>query len=202
MKHRVNLLTEAYRPKLELISFNLLIFAVCISLLLVVATYGFVQYQHSRVKSELANTKSQQALRDRQISTLSERLSQLTEDPKMLAQVQLLEEDIKQIRMLIRQLAGREAQKSRGFSELMLELANQHDSALWLTKIDLNEGKVSFEGQALDASAVPRWVGKLAATSYFERTEFASARLFRDEQDALNFSLSSELADPQAGTNE
>lgn len=195
MKSRVNLLTEEYRPRLELVSFNLLMFCLVLSLSLLAASYFLVNVSAQQTSHVLAQTQSQQAARDNKISQLSEQLANQQPSAKLLAQIEQVENAIRQKRQLMRQLAGRDIQKSRGFSELMLALSRQDAPALWLTKIGLNEQHVHFEGQAVEASAVPRWIKDLGQSDYFAQTQFASARLYRDEQRLINFSLSSEPAD-------
>lgn len=202
MKTRVNLLTDEYRPKLELLSLNLLLFLTVLSLSLIVVLNLLVNYQASIANQALEQTKAEQSQRQQKIAKLSEQLAQQQEDSRLIAKREILQSDVSQKQLLLAQLGGREAQKSRGFAEIMLDLAEQHDSDLWLTKINLDNDLIKFEGQTINASSVPKWVGNLSRSSYFQSAEFASAKLFRDDQEAINFILSTRLHEQIEPTNE
>lgn len=202
MKTRVNLLIDEYRPRLELLSLNLLLFLTVLSLSSVVVVNLLVSHQAATANQTLAQTRAEQSQRQQKIAKLSEQMARQQENPQLIAKRQSLQSEISQKRLLLAQLGGREAQKSRGFAEIMLDLAKQHDSDLWLTKINLDNDLIKFEGQTINASSVPKWVGNLSRSSYFQSAEFASARLYRDDQEAINFTLSTKLHEQLEPTDE
>lgn len=202
MKSRVNLLSEEFKPKLDLVSLNLLVFLIILSCICVVSAYLLTQAKAANAAQELKQTMAQKSQRESNLGKLSEKVAALKPNASLLTKIENKEGEIRQKRQLIKQLNGRDVQKSQGFARLMSELAEQHDPELWLTKIGVGTGKVRFEGQAASASAVPRWISKLGASEFFEETEFASARLFRDDKERLNFILSSDLSQSDEGANE
>ncbi|MFT5675441.1 MAG: hypothetical protein ACI808_001372, partial [Paraglaciecola sp.] len=120
-------------------------------------------------------------------------------DQKLLDEIEQNQIVLRLKRRVMNEINGQEDLKSNGFSQLMLDLASNHESGLWLTRINLNERKTIIEGAALESSSIPKWVNKLSLSEYFKGQEFAATRLYRNEEQQLFFILASDYADSEKG---
>ena len=96
-----------------------------------------------------------------------------------------LQASLQEKQRLKQALSEREALKSASFSLMLRELAEQHHSDLWLTRIMVDEANMSFDGQSLRPEALPQWIGRLGQTEYFSGKQFDQARVYREEQNLL-----------------
>lgn len=202
MKSRINLYQEQFKPQVVLLSLNfaLLIWALAI-ITLVIVGFG-VGTNNSGAKKEAQTYANQVSEKTTLLSTLADTLDKRAQDPGLLKTLEGTQKTLKTKQTIVAELGNRQAQKENGFSALMLDLANNTQEDVWLTRISLNESRVRIEGGTLVSAAVPGWVNKLSGAKSFTGKEFAEARMFRDEQEQLNFVLSSELSDSNSGGND
>lgn len=195
MKQRVNLYQAEFRPEVSLLSLNFVVIVFAVALI-TMFIWGFsASQQLAAVEKRLSAVKTDVQTQRRLIATLESALEQRVQDPQILAQLTQQQQKLMSKSAIAEALDARAAQKSQGFSGLMLALSAQHDQALWLTRIQLDENALRFEGGTLDSAAVPNWVSELSDNAFFAGRDFATARLFRDQQDTLRFMLSSNPAD-------
>ncbi|MCY7295279.1 PilN domain-containing protein [Alteromonas sp. a30] len=195
MKYRVNLFPEELKPKLDLFTLNF-VFTLW-GLLLGGMVVANVYYQKEYDAAQLSTLATQQEYKakTKMHQTLIQARENRKQDPKLLERVQELQKEEHDKYWLLTELQGRERLKNQGFSLLMKDLSNTHVRDVWLTRIVVNEDKVKMEGAALDSANVPKWVNKLKESDYFSGRSFAGARLYRNEDDRLNFVISSELSE-------
>ena len=182
-----------------LLSLNFCLLVWGISLFAVVSAAYFSQSLSSKLSNEAQAAALQVQEKQGLIKALTDARATRQPDATLLSAIEAGQDDIEIKQTIVDELASREAQKSHGFSDLMLDLAKNHQQQLWLTRIRMESGRLHIEGSALDSAAVPIWVSQLGEADYFNGREFAAARMYRDEEQQLNFVLSSELNDPTVG---
>lgn len=199
MKSRINLYQEQFKPTVILISLN---FSIVLWLLVLIGTLsaGFAVI-HLQKSAEQRALLAAQAVSDKTavLNLLLKGRDGKSQNPALLSELEQTQKQLGIKKVILEELANREEQKSRGFSALMVDLASNHQSDLWLTEINLDDSLISIKGGASDSTALPVWVSKLSAANYFVGKEFAAARLFRDENEQLQFILSSDINDAQQG---
>ena len=191
MKTRVNFYFDEFRPKTYLINlhFTALLWGLALLAVLVGAVINTSREQSVEKRLE----RVEQAIEDKRkaVTMMTSARDALQQDPSLLAAIEQLQTEQVAKNDIVKELGNREQNKSSGYSELMLDLARVHQPGIWLTLIRLDEANVRIEGGASNSAAVPQWLNKLTASSYFSGTEFAEARMFRDQEEQLQFVLSS-----------
>ena len=205
MKTKVNLYAIEFHPKLRLLSLQITLVVCAVMLLLCVAYwfYGFAQQQS--LTTELEFSQLQKSQHAGVVTALQTELATLKKDPQLLLDVEQNLQILALKKRVLEEIQGQEELKSSGFAQLMVELADKHQSGLWLTYIGLDGRQVRLEGTTLESSLVPKWLNNLGATAYFKGQEFAETRLFRNTEQQLNFVIASSVADAKdnasAGAN-
>ena len=133
--------------------------------------------------------------------TLTDQLQERKEDPQLLAIFAGLQSSLQDKERLKTALRDREVLKSTSFSLMLRELSQQHHESLWLTRINVTEQSMTFDGEAIQPEAVPQWVGRLGQTEYFTGKTFDEARLYRDDS-AIRFSLATSRIDNEVPQNQ
>lgn len=195
MKYRVNLFPQELKPKLQLVTLNFMLFIWCVSILVM-----FVLAEHFQERYLVTQKRTQAIQTDYNtkktlLETLTKARDNRAQDPKLLESVKRLQGEERAKYLLLSELKGREQMKNQGFSVLMKDLAENHIPDIWLTRISISEQKIWIEGGALKSEKLPVWVSQLKESEYFRGRDFAGARMFRNEQDELNFVISSDLGE-------
>ncbi|WP_340676967.1 PilN domain-containing protein [Paraglaciecola sp.] len=194
MKTKVNLYSPELHPKLRLLSLSITLLACAFVVLLFsgVWLYAFIQQQDLTADAMLSEQQKNQHLN--LVKALQTELTNVKNDPQLLLDV---EQNIQVLRLkkrVLQELQGQEDLKTNGFAQLMLELSENHQSGLWLSHISLDGRNVQLEGGANESSLIPKWLNNLGETAYFRGQEFAQTRVFRNEEQQLNFIIATSAA--------
>lgn len=185
MKSRVNLYLPEYRPQLDLMSLTTVISVFVILLVTVIGVRVGLGFQGDAKQAQLLVVNEEYNQQSSLAKELTNILQSRKEDPQLLAVFAGLQASLQDKQRLKQALSEREALKSASFSLMLRELAEQHHSDLWLTRIMVDEANMSFDGQSLRPEALPQWIGRLGQTEYFSGKQFDQARVYREEQNLL-----------------
>lgn len=201
MKYKVNLYSEAYHPKLRLLSlpFTLVSCSMVFLFFLGFWLYALIQHQDLIADAKLKEQQKNQHIN--LVSDLQTELANATKDPKLLLDVEQNMQMLAIKKRVLLELQGQEDLKTNGFAQLMLELAENHQNGLWLSHISLNGRAVQLEGAAIESSLIPKWLNKLGETAYFRGQEFSETRLFRNEEQQINFIIASSATNDKNNTS-
>ncbi|MCQ4309982.1 PilN domain-containing protein [Pseudomonas stutzeri] len=151
---------------------------------------------HSAGKAaELAERQATQA--EAQLAEVKADFIEPTLDPLLPQQLADREAENRELQRLADYLKTLDAQRSSGFAALLQGLADRHPpQGLWLTQIRLQAGgdEMALEGLTQDQELLPLYLQSLGQSSAFSGRDFARFDLQRDEQDLLQFRLSSKAA--------
>lgn len=195
MKYRVNLFPDELKPKLNLFTAGFVILMWLLSGVVLFAVSQNYQKKYHELQNATQDTQRQYNEQNSLLKVLTDARDTRAQDPALLAEVQKLQNEARDKGLLLDELRGREQLKNQGFSMLMDDLSTSHVDGVWLTRISIAEQKIRMEGATLESSKVPQWVRKLRDSQYFSGRSFAGARMFRDEEDNLNFVISSDLVE-------
>jgi hypothetical protein len=199
MKSRINLFLPELQPKLEVLTLSFVL-SIWFVLLTIISLVYFLSYtQEQDILDELTAAQNQKIQLEDRLMALNESLGSRTKDPELVAAIESKQFGIRQKQRIIDELSGQEQFKSNGFAGLMNGLALNHQAGLWLTRIHLNERQVMIEGGATDSSLIPKWVSSLSLTQRFKGQEFATTKLYRDENEQLMFTLGTENSSQAQG---
>lgn len=195
MKYRVNLFPDELKPKLNLFTAGFVILMWLFSGVVLFAISQHYHQKYKEIQTATQDTQQQYNQQNSMLKMLSEARDNRAQDEALLAEVQKLQNEARDKGLLLNELRGREQLKNQGFSTLMDDLSTSHVEGLWLTRISIAEQKIRMEGATMESAKVPQWVSRLRDSQYFSGRSFAGARMFRDDDDNLNFVISSELVE-------
>ncbi|MGO4892100.1 PilN domain-containing protein [Flavobacterium sp. W21_SRS_FM6] len=193
MKTTVNLYSSEFHPKLQLLSLPLALSVWLILSLVLLGIYLFDYFKHDELKATLSKIEQQQKEQAIVLKSMQTEFASIKADEKLNQLVDEQQRNLVFRKQLLRDVLGQEDLKSKTFSTLMLDLANHHQTGVWLTHILIDGYDVKLAGSATESSLVPSWLSGLSATEYFKGQQFSEARLFRDAEQTLNFVISSEV---------
>ncbi|MCF2947375.1 PilN domain-containing protein [Paraglaciecola aquimarina] len=189
MKNQVNLYPTKLHPKLRLLSLPLVIVIWSTCLLAVILLNTYLSSKQQSLQDELNQLDKNNIQKTALISALKNELDNLKADPELIGQVAKKQQIAHLKKRVYQELIGQEKSKSTGFSDLMLDLAEHHQTDIWLTRVYLNEQNVTIEGATTKSSSIPIWVNNLSKSNYFKGQEFSATRIFRDETQQIRFVL-------------
>jgi Tfp pilus assembly protein PilN len=204
MKSIVNLYHPEFHPKLRLLTLSMVITSWVFAALFCSLLYFYVESKQQNFKSEISRIEQNKQQQQLLVKELQSAINNQKVDPELFKQVEKHQHVVNLKKRVLDKLSGQEKLKSQSFSKLMIDLANHHQSGLWLTHINLNGMHVLMEGAATDSAIVPKWLSSLGQTDYFRGQEFADTRLYRDSGQQLNFIISTgkELTIENGSNNE
>ncbi|MEP7705218.1 PilN domain-containing protein [Paraglaciecola sp. 25GB23A] len=191
MKTKVNLYSAEFQPTLRLLSVGILLSSWLLMVVVLLTFWAVKLNQQQTLTDQLNKLNQQNEEQSTLVATLQTGLANRQSDPLLLQEVNKKVSELGVKNRVLQELQGQEDLKTNGFSTLMLDLANHHQTGLWLTQVSLDGHQVKLVGKTLDSSLVPSWINSLGTTAYFKGQEFAETRLFRDAEQQLHFSLSS-----------
>ncbi len=195
MKNRINLFPDELKPKLELFSLGAVLLAWMLSGVVLFSVSQSYQSKYQQIRVDTRDIQTEYKSQQTVLSSLQQMRDNRAQDPALIAAVEKLQNEARDKKLLLDELRGREQLKNQGFSMLMFDLAESHVPEIWLTRISINESKIRIEGSTLESAKVPLWVSQLRNSDYFAGRSFAGAKMFRDDDDDLNFVISSDLTE-------
>jgi Tfp pilus assembly protein PilN len=193
MKYKVNLYSAELQPKLRLLSLQLTVLACTFVFMLFLGVWLYAFFQQQGLSTDLKLSEEQKSQNLGLVKALQTELANVKNDPQLLLDVEQNMQVLALKQRVLQELQGQEDLKTHGFARLMLELSENHQSGLWLSHISLDGRNVQLEGGAIESSLIPKWLNNLGATAYFKGQEFSETRLFRDEEQHINFIIASSV---------
>lgn len=190
MKNRVNLYHPEFRPTLRVLSLSIVLTTWAFATIFCGLVYVYLTSEQQNLLSEIAHMEHNKQQNKILVEELQNAVDNLKVDPKLLKQVETDQQLISIKKHILNELSGQEQLKSKGYSDLMKDLAQYSQVGLWLTHINLDGMSVVIRGAATDSAIVPKWLSSLGQTDYFSGQEFANTRLYRDSEQQLNFVIS------------
>jgi Tfp pilus assembly protein PilN len=204
MKNIVNLYRPEFHPQLRLLTLSTVLISWVFAALICSLLYFYVASKQQNFKSEISKIEQNKQQQQKLVKELQNTINNQKVDPELFRQVERNQQSFNLKKRVLDKLSSQETLKSNSFSKLMMDLANHHQSGLWLTHINLNGINVLMEGAATDSAIVPKWLSSLGKTDYFRGQEFSDTRLYRDSSQQLNFVISTgkELTIKSGSNNE
>lgn len=194
-KLRVNLFNESLLPpklRLSFVKLTQLTLGL-VALLLIANLISFVSVTDlTQQKSTLLQQKTSY---DQQKSQLETEIAARAASPALVAEVDLMAQQLEVKRRLLGELDNVQALTSRGYSSLMTDLARVADSSIWLSRIHVIEDKFEFEGYSSAPLNVPQWVERLKQVDTLKGQAFSTLTMSRGEDEPLSFILRSRVVE-------
>ncbi|MCE9679779.1 PilN domain-containing protein [Shewanella sp. AS1] len=192
-KLRVNLFSDSLLPpKLGLSFSRLTKLALTLLLLLLLANLYYL-FEVKALQEHKAELLSQKADYDSQKSSLEQQLKQHFASKSLMDEAELLGLQIALKHRLLGELGEVKKLQSRGYSELLTDLAKIADSRVWLSRIHVIDDSVEFEGFSSEPAQVPDWVERLHRVELLKGQSFKTLTMERGENQPLSFVLTSKI---------
>lgn len=189
MKTRVNLYTQAFRPKKERVTLTQALVAIASSLLLML-TFTLLSEHKNEVLAQQVNLGKARVMKlEGEVSVLSAQVARHVQNPALEQQLVLLNIRLQYRDELLVQLATLTQVQSSGFALLMADLAQQRDKDIRLNQIYLAGNNMTLTGIARNHDAIPRWISKFSAGKSLRDREFSQLNITRNEDDIIAFTL-------------
>ncbi len=186
----VNFYLTQYQPKPLEFGFK---FATAIAalFLLMFIGYGFIQNkEQQQLKQQLVSNNNE--LNKIQISFQEIQKSRGKIDPMedLNNQISRKQNELVTSNKLLARVTNQTPIKPINYSEVLAALSKQKISALWLTKINLNQNIISLTGQTTKPTSIPIYIDAMADDSVL-RSQFEDLQIERDLNDSrvINFSI-------------
>lgn len=173
MKTRINLYLEELKPKREflvlknvVLSWGALIFVLTCSASVLGYFYYSSKQQVSTLQVQLDKTKydltqAQQALERKQDKT------------PLLRRIDIKKQEVLEKKRLLGVMETKTEQAQFDYAQVMIDLAKNRHSELWLTQFKFIGDNITLAGQATHGSAIPIWLNGLKNTDYFSAKTFS-----------------------------
>lgn len=189
MKTRVNLYTQAFKPKKERFTLAQELVIIVSALLLMLTLTVLSENDISDSTAKVSNAKQQAAVLESEVDVLSDKVARHVQNPALAQQLELLKTRLKYRDELLVQLSKLAEVQSSGFAILMSDLARQRDKDIRLNQIRLAGSSMTLQGIARNHDAIPRWIGKFSAGKSLQGREFSQLNISRNEDDVIAFTL-------------
>ena len=190
MKSNINLYQSRFEPRIDYLSLSSVSLPIGVVALIVLITGSIYHYLASSAEAEYVKLLERNRTHQSQIDELQAEVTNWKADPALIKKVEDIKLDLSKQRRVLEELAARAPLRFKGFSILLDDLADKHESDLWIESMAVSETNMTFNGQVSSPQAFPRWLQRLSETSSFRGRSFAAARVYMDQDDALKFELS------------
>ncbi len=197
-KTRINLYSANLLPPKLRLSFKRLSFFSILALVVAFGGWGTSYWFLNQAQAQLTQVKETKRQLDEQKSQLEQELNARVPEPSLVERAKLEQQQLELKRLLLGELSKREALTSRGYSQLLTELAKVSDPSIWLERIQASEQSYIFHGYGQHPESLPLWLEKLKSTESLKGQAFATMTMDRGEGEPLAFSLSSSQAEPNS----
>lgn len=189
MKTRVNLYTQDFVKKKELLSLSQMAAVWAALLVLTVCSYAFYQWQLTDAKNQQQASAKKLQQQQKDLEQLNIRVSEHLPSKQLQQELSYKKDELAAKQKLLNAVLGREQLKNNGFAEILTDLAKLNDKEIRLTQFSVEQGNVSLSGFAYANDAVPRWVKSFKQSTTLAGQEFSVLKVSRDDNEQLTFQL-------------
>jgi len=192
MKTRVNLYTQAFRPKKERFTLTQAIVAIVSALLLMLTLTILSENENNLLTQKVTLAQKAENELASEVDVLSAKVARHVQNPALDQQLALLNTRLQYRDELLVQLSELAQVQTSGFAILMADLASQRDKDIRINQIRLAGESMTLTGIARNHDAIPRWIGKFSAAKSLQGREFSQLNITRNEDDIIAFTLTNQ----------
>lgn len=192
MKLRINLYGDQLRRKRLPLGRETFLLLVPLVLLAVVVVGAVLQWKNAGLQQQLATQQSHLQAQEKLLLALADQSQRHGPSPALSQRVGMLEEQIRQRKLLIGQIDPLLGQDGMPYSRILEGFVQSHVSGLWLTQLRVQAEQLLLEGYSLNEEAVPQMLQRMAEVEAFQGRQFERLELERERlegQDVIRFRL-------------
>lgn len=178
MRQQINLVNLALLPPKPFFQFKSLMISLAVVLVFLTAISVLFRSNLNGYLGTIAQVGRNVGLKQEQLKALEQKASLRQKDPAVAARLVRLQDErqrLQQMAGLLQQ--GGVTEENRSQAAYLYALARQASPGIWLTSIELHGDRVSLQGGASDAAAVPAYLAQIMRLPEFKGQRFASFEL-------------------------
>ena len=179
MNQQINLYLPEFRKQKDWLSVSAML-GICGAFVALLVITTAVKYLGSySIQNDIATRQVELNAAREATNALVDSYGVQTEDPRLAAEIQQLEQNLVGKRTLLEFLDGRYIGNVEGFSEYLADLARFHVNGLSLSNIDLQDGgrNVTLRGEVNQAENVPLYLQNLSNGESYEGMVFGALKM-------------------------
>lgn len=196
MIQQINLYQDKLTTGLQS-NLNHYLLALIASIMLLLASSGFSWYEISKQQSQRQLLQDQLQQATTELLTLQSQRPTPQNDALLDQKIQQSQSAYQSLSHIMELLADTQLVQSQGFSRYLTALAEQADSTVWLSRININaiSHDISLYGSSFQAQPIPLLLQRLQSTPAFKGINFARLSIQQSEKapEQIDFSVSSSL---------
>ncbi|HKK01022.1 MAG TPA: hypothetical protein VJ955_02545 [Desulfuromonadales bacterium] len=181
---QVNLYQKDIWPKKVPFPARTMLFVVGVWVVGLLAAFGVGRWRQDRLENALTAAKAQVAAATRHLAQLEVQYPAKAKDPALAKEADRLAAARDGRAVVLTRLEKKTLGNTSGFSPQFLAFARETVPNLWLRHIMIGHGgrELTLAGGALAATAIPRYLRKLAGEEVFSGMEFDRFRISRPDK--------------------
>ena len=173
MSQNINLFGSHLRKQRPVISINMLVGCLAVTLLALAAYQAFLLQEAKGLAEELASARSLLKVQRGYVDKLQGESVARKGDSQLDAETARLENELKQARESMDALKGGVIGTQEGFAEYLRAFSRQSLNGLWLTGLTIGGGEIEIRGRAASPDLVPGYIQRLNREKVLAGRSFA-----------------------------
>ncbi len=188
---QINLYLPEFHPKQDILNFNQLLIATAVLFLIYVALGIWDNSKTQLLEQQVKQREQMLAPLEKQKAELEKMMAERPDDGQLDNQMAAVEYDIQNKTIALNTLKNSDIAASKGFSDLLIDLAKGSDRRIWFTHIELKQDVLSLHGQTVDPKLISSWIENSTKQSELAR-QFSAISITQNDNNnrVYDFELS------------
>lgn len=184
MTQNINLYDPSLRAKREWLTAGNAATAIGVCLLAVTLAGTWARHDVAKLRQPAADTSAALEATQQELLDLNQRVTELKPDPKLQAELRLLQMAVTQRQSAFVMLQAGGLGHETGHANALGAFARQSIQGLWLTGVVLDHQQVALRGRSMSPELIPTYVSRLNKEAALQGRSFRALSIARPEQEA------------------
>ncbi|MGB2707696.1 PilN domain-containing protein [Pseudoalteromonas nigrifaciens] len=181
MKTRINFYQKSLRVRRDPVLLQNMLMLWGGALIIIAIVWSLYAYKEHANHILLQQSKVQLKQAKTQLEVVKQQLADKQNKTLLISELKTLQQEIQHKQQVFSYLAQTSAQSKTDYAEVMRDLAQYHESNIWLTEIQFIGQKVTLHGQTLQSKYLPIWFSNLKQSTFFADKEFSVLELATED---------------------
>jgi hypothetical protein len=200
MIQQVNLYKDFLRQQQDESGINLYLLGLSIITLLFIGFSGYLMWDSKNTETQAQQLRQDLAAEQAKVNLISSQIPKQEVNPQLAAEVAQWQNMLDELTQTMKQLSGKSADQSPGFSSYFQALSNQSIPDVWLSALYLDgqQHLINIEGSTFKPEKIPYFLQQLQKEPIFNGHSFAKLAMQQSEKipSQIDFKLSTTLDAP------
>lgn len=178
MSQQINLILPELRPRFDWLALPVVAAVAVAGLVLVVLLAQYQAFRHAQLNTEAAAINAKLLNLQQQVQALGQAVGARKPNAALPNEVQRLRSGVEQRREVLDFIGRRQgAAKAPGFAAMLEGFSRQTLEGTWLVGFSLAPEAIEIRGRLLDATLLPRYIGRLNQDPVFVGRRFSALEM-------------------------